>query len=487
MSAPSLFDQLLVREVRPPAGPQVLDPYPQELERRSTDRVAVLSREHDALCRNATDPLEIAAGLEAAGMSDRRVRAGFEAANVFELAEQLFSRVPRRPEAATRPDHWARPRRELLARGLVYALPGLLLVGAVRHLDRTESLVLLLVSVMAAAANQGLSHLTHVLRSRRQPRGESTLLRHALVGSVIAGVEIAAFGLLIDAATWRGALVALLATTYLTAATVVMLLERHNLLLVLLGPAALLGLLVVLPGIHLDPGLALAGSLVTLLAAFGAAWHLATQVAGEAGPLRHVPLSRADLRSSLPQVAHGALSMCLLSAIPYAALHSSSSTAVALAPVMLPAVLSLGVAEVHLFGFRRHAGALLAGQHVGQFARTVRWHLLGRVLAYTLLLELLSLALVRLSPSSLAADPDATQHLATYLLLAVGLFLASLLISSSHVQVVVAVEAAAFGVDAALQHLGVAAVEADLVTSALLAATMVVVATALLGRVVSHR
>ena len=93
MSAPSLFDQLFVRSGWSSSGD---DPQPivPRVDRRSPD--FLLSREHDALCRNATDPLEIAAGLEAAGISDRHARASYGAATVFELAEKLYDQVPRR-------------------------------------------------------------------------------------------------------------------------------------------------------------------------------------------------------------------------------------------------------------------------------------------------------------------------------------------------------------------------------------------------------
>ncbi|GGO50033.1 hypothetical protein GCM10012287_28790 [Streptomyces daqingensis] len=49
---------------------------------------------HRGLCERAVDPLEIAAGLEAAGVTDRTA-ARFRHRDVFSLAEELFARVPR--------------------------------------------------------------------------------------------------------------------------------------------------------------------------------------------------------------------------------------------------------------------------------------------------------------------------------------------------------------------------------------------------------
>ena len=87
--------------------------------------MAVLARDHDELCTQAADHSEIAAGLEAAGVSDRQARRTYGFASVFELAEAMYHTVPRRPvDSRTRPDPWRRPVARHLLRGLLYALPG---------------------------------------------------------------------------------------------------------------------------------------------------------------------------------------------------------------------------------------------------------------------------------------------------------------------------------------------------------------------------
>ncbi|MET8626036.1 hypothetical protein ABZW30_20165 [Kitasatospora sp. NPDC004669] len=58
--------------------------------------------EHRELCERAVDPLEIAAGLEEAGLGpDAAARCRH--ADLFSLAEELYARVPRRPPAAPEP------------------------------------------------------------------------------------------------------------------------------------------------------------------------------------------------------------------------------------------------------------------------------------------------------------------------------------------------------------------------------------------------
>ncbi|MDT0547159.1 hypothetical protein [Streptomyces lonegramiae] len=62
--------------------------------RGSADPVRALIHRHHELCAYAVDPLEIAAGLEAHGVTDRTA-ARFRHRDVFSLAEELYARVPR--------------------------------------------------------------------------------------------------------------------------------------------------------------------------------------------------------------------------------------------------------------------------------------------------------------------------------------------------------------------------------------------------------
>lgn len=61
--------------------------------RGPADPVKSLMHRHRELCERAVDPLEIAAGLEACGVTDRTA-ARYRHRDVFSLAEELFARVP---------------------------------------------------------------------------------------------------------------------------------------------------------------------------------------------------------------------------------------------------------------------------------------------------------------------------------------------------------------------------------------------------------
>ncbi|MER5555899.1 hypothetical protein ABT001_30240 [Streptomyces sp. NPDC002793] len=70
---------------RPARGPQA--------RRGPADPVKALMHRHRDLCERAVDPLEIAAGLEAHGLTDRTA-ARYRHRDVFSLAEELYARVP---------------------------------------------------------------------------------------------------------------------------------------------------------------------------------------------------------------------------------------------------------------------------------------------------------------------------------------------------------------------------------------------------------
>ncbi|MER5180405.1 hypothetical protein ABT009_18870 [Streptomyces sp. NPDC002896] len=75
---------------------------PDGARRRAVDPVKGLMHQHRELCERAIDPLEIAAGLEGHGLTDRTA-ARFRHRDVFSLAEEMYARVPRAGEPAETP------------------------------------------------------------------------------------------------------------------------------------------------------------------------------------------------------------------------------------------------------------------------------------------------------------------------------------------------------------------------------------------------
>ncbi|MFJ8883497.1 hypothetical protein ACIRJR_08780 [Streptomyces sp. NPDC102402] len=110
--------------------------------RGPADPVKVLMHRHRDLCERAVDPLEIAAGLEAHGLTDRTA-ARYRHRDVFSLAEELYARAPgaRRhaPRAPGRPPY---PGGEARAGWTLSALlPGAACLATVGALRATEGVL----------------------------------------------------------------------------------------------------------------------------------------------------------------------------------------------------------------------------------------------------------------------------------------------------------------------------------------------------------
>ncbi|MET7848935.1 hypothetical protein ABZT48_12035 [Streptomyces avermitilis] len=104
--------------------------------RGGADPVKALMHRHRELCERAVDPLEIAAGLEAHGVTDRTA-ARFRHRDVFSLAEEMYARVPGDAEPAPKPVT-AGPRPEGGAWAVLALLPGTLCAATVVGLRLTE-------------------------------------------------------------------------------------------------------------------------------------------------------------------------------------------------------------------------------------------------------------------------------------------------------------------------------------------------------------
>ncbi|WP_420709261.1 hypothetical protein [Streptomyces sp. AS58] len=118
----------------------------------AADPVKALLHRHRELCERAVDPLEIAAGLEAHGVTDRTA-ARFRHRDVFSLAEEMYARVPRDADASRRAAVPAGPRMraDWIVRTL---LPGTLCAAALAGVHLTHGrarLALAAASVLAVA------------------------------------------------------------------------------------------------------------------------------------------------------------------------------------------------------------------------------------------------------------------------------------------------------------------------------------------------
>lgn len=119
--------------------------------RTAADPVKALMHRHRELCARAVDPLEIAAGLEAHGVTDRTATR-FRHRDVFSLAEEMYARAAHDEETAPRPTTLT-PTRAHTSWILLTLLPGTLCAATVAALRLTHGqahAIALAVGVLAA-------------------------------------------------------------------------------------------------------------------------------------------------------------------------------------------------------------------------------------------------------------------------------------------------------------------------------------------------
>ncbi|MEV7323775.1 hypothetical protein [Streptomyces sp. NPDC093970] len=214
---------LLLRLPGPPQRPAWADDPLDELAERLAD-----------VCGAAVHPDEIAAVLESDGLTHEQITTRYARRDLFDMAEELYDRVPRRfPDPAPVPDPWRTSPWQCLLRGMLFGLPGLAyLLGAGLLPGRVTGLAAS--ALVAWAWNQGLAHRAYV---RLAAGGRRAAARCLLLGAP-AGVTAAAATAL--AVSGPGAVPAFAAgeSLYLAAATVLLVLGREQQLLIALVPTA---------------------------------------------------------------------------------------------------------------------------------------------------------------------------------------------------------------------------------------------------------
>ena len=424
-------------------------------ERRNQARLAQLTRTHDELCTQAVDAFEIAAGLEAAGVSDRQARTVYGAASVFELAEAMYGLVPRRPSNAGAPtDPWQRPLARHLLRGLLYGLPGLMYAVALARLHSGFGALLLLgATVVASGLGQELSLLGHVLIGRGDRRAARRLLRGALVcgALLLASLAVAGWlsGSLLPTAVLAGCQV-----EYLVAATVLMVMDADLLLLAVLTPGVLLATAVLTGVAGAAPRAAVLGLLaLCVVGAVVAAGSQLTEAVGKTArhPREAPALSGADRALGSTYLVYGTANAGLLSFAVVDLLGREGGAAGGqIALMMLPLVGCLGIAEWLVHHLRSRAlTALQQTTSVTAFRLRARSELGRAVLGYGAVLTLLTCAVVTAVPG----PPDLLFALRTcaYGVLGLAFLLETLLLSLGRNRLALGLATSALVVDTALR------------------------------------
>ncbi|WP_407699877.1 hypothetical protein [Streptomyces liliiviolaceus] len=177
--------------------PDVADRTPSA-PRGDADPVKALMHRHRQLCERAVDPLEIAAALEAHGVTDRTA-THFRHRDVFSLAEEMYARVPRAGDTAPRPETPDTPKAHA-DWAVLTLLPGALCAAVVTGLRYTEGrprLAVTVVGVLAvalavrAARSRGPLHATRPWSPTPSTRAWTYwLVAYALLGDGLLAAAI---------------------------------------------------------------------------------------------------------------------------------------------------------------------------------------------------------------------------------------------------------------------------------------------------------
>jgi hypothetical protein len=163
--------------------------------RRSTHPIDQLARRLDAVCRTAVDAWQIAAVLESDGINDSIAREEYGMNDVFELAEELFRRVPLRlgpVQTQTTGRILVKTLRELshgpLLAWPLLSIPALLTVIGPSQLEWGALIGL----IIGWAWALGSSRLAERLRSRDLTEVATTVLRsHVLLSGLVLVLAVA--------------------------------------------------------------------------------------------------------------------------------------------------------------------------------------------------------------------------------------------------------------------------------------------------------
>ncbi|MFD7626206.1 hypothetical protein ACFV7Q_09180 [Streptomyces sp. NPDC059851] len=492
----------------------------------AADPMDELAERLDPFLAAAVHPDEIAAVLESDGMTDEHIRLTYGRRDSFDLAEELYARVPRAfPEPPEQPDPWKVPLAACLLRGVIFALPGLayvlgapLLEGPPDRLGLPAgTLTLLAGALIGWVWDQTLSHRAYSwLGLGDRAAAGRTLLVGAPTGALL-GIAAA---LTVPGGPPFSYAFAAGQAVYVGAATVLLVLGRERLLIAALAPmaaGAVLALFTDLP-LLLRVGLLVVSLLAACTLAVrelplaagvraaarrirGASEHRPGRfrgcggAGGPGGPVRWRMLRGAEEEYGPPaprlgdSVPYGVFGLGTGLLVLYAALGEvlagGPAEAVA-APSAVALTLSMGPAEWLLHRFRSGS---LAGLRAARSPRQFRLRMLGtlaRCMAVYLVV-LLTLGLV--GTLFWPGAPGMTGVRVATLLLLGGVMWAGLLLQSfGAVRAAAAVCASAAVAQSLALLLGVGQPRlVQLVVAGTAAAALAALVCVLLGRATAHR
>jgi hypothetical protein len=360
----------------PPPAPEPPPTHRVVLPRVSTDPLdELVDRIRPALAR-AVDALQVAAALEADGLTDRAARVEYGFADVFALAGEVFRRLGPPAEDAAGPDRVARDWRHsvrLLAHGPLYALPAVVfpaVLGVLGH--RSVVTALIVAGVLGWTAAGTAAYAAYRLLGAGRPRAADRLLRAATLAAPAAGGLAGLAVLAVAGGGWGLLPLAAGQLAYQMAGTVLMFHRREGLQAAVMMPAVVAGGAYLVGGAAARP-VAVTAAAAGVVAAYSVALWLVRDRDGDAEPPAG-PVLRGDRAGLVGVTWYGLCSAALFlhPTAPYLADRLDIAVAVA------PLIGAMGFVEWRAERFRAVAVGLTRRTRTPwAFQRRV-WLVIGR-------------------------------------------------------------------------------------------------------------
>jgi hypothetical protein len=315
---------ILVLPVPPPLAPQPARPAALQSGAVFDDPVdALVARV--PLAGRAVDALQVAATLEAEGVTDRAAKVEYGYRDVFALAERVFERrnsvveqSPARRVARWRPAH-PQALREI-SHGVLYLMPCAVFPAVLELLDRRQLVLgLVLGGGLGWAWAGGASWLAYQVLGRGHPRWAGRVLWVATLSGPPAALLSGTLVVLASGGGYGPVGLAAGQLAYQMASTVLMFYRREGWLVVIMAPAVLTGLAFLVAGAPVRPW-AVATGAGGVAVAFAAALHHAGRAARADSGGTPLTTALGGQLSALPWVlAYGVFSAAYLlhAQVPY--------------------------------------------------------------------------------------------------------------------------------------------------------------------------
>ncbi len=347
------------------------------INRRSLHPIDSISRRLDFICTTATDPLQIAAALESDGVNDRIAREEYGFSDVFDLAEELYRRVPLRP-----PDYVPRFSEPLARTGLrvsrgLMVVPVLWILPALAGTFGARTVALNLIVLLGTAWLWGLLMLPQDVWLVSKARYDDARTKLWISGGLAIITSIVVAGGLTALIGGPMAWVAVQAGLSLLLISTLMLIARakESWAWLALSPVGIIGALEMFTnGIPTWAGLV--GLAISVAMSIAATWQTTFRTPKTRVESESVPEPSLE---PLALVVFGVLSFALVALLPgFAWARGNGRLGLAAACAVLPLALCAGVLSWGVGRFRRWSLRLLSSvNNPGAFIKRARTSLLG--------------------------------------------------------------------------------------------------------------